>query len=378
MKRVHSPKILCVVFLLVLAACEPTAPPSDSVFGTFTYTDSEIGSSDFQRPIVGALVKVWRAGALVHTTETNFDGRFNFTATHMPDGTDTTVQVFASNQAAHVLGAVGPFFVNITMPSSGNAPLDFSQNFGASDEVRSFNAAHDIRLASEYAQRHRDPGEREVIPFVDVTFMDHDGAGTRYNPPAGGLLIHHSHDLTDLVIMHEYAHFLEDKIGGFLLVPTIHDGCRSEQIPPNLVNSPENAWMEGFANYFAMAVKRANPSERFNLISGGTMTEAQLESPPSCTIVGTRAFDGRMITGDMIEQNVASALWALSDGGSKDRTLFQIFDKEIDGTDRHVLPNISLLCEAWKSGDRLPSDRARMEGVLSVNVFVSNAAGCRS
>lgn len=341
-----------------------TAIP-DNVTGTFTYTDTEAdlrGAGTFNRPIVGCRVQVWRGGRLAATTETNAAGSFTVTVPHMANGTDTTVLVYATNVAAQVLAGFGPFFVTAPRQlSNGGTTLDFSQNFGTVDEARSFNAAHDIRLAFEFARVRRDRRETEVIPQVDVSFMDHEAAGTRYNHPASSLLIHHSHNSRDLVIMHEYAHFLEDKMGSFLLVPSFHDGCFITQRCPNpedcanfpgtsrtlLINSPENAWMEGFANYFAMAVKRANPSERFNLTSGGTMTEDELNNPGSCGAVGRTAFDGHPINGEMIEKFVAAVLWAASDGGSSDGAVFEIFDHELDGSATGVLPNIKLFHDAW-------------------------------
>jgi Ricin-type beta-trefoil lectin domain-like len=340
-------------------------PQRDTVTGTFTYTDTEIvagRSAAFDRPIVRCRVQVWRGGVLAATTQTDNTGRFSTTVPHTIDGTDTRVVLYATNEAAQILAGSGPFFV--TTPgqlSNGGMTLDFSKKFDTVNEVRSFNAAHNIRLAFDFARARRDPRETEMIPRVDVSFMDHDAAGTRYNHPASSLLIHYTHNSSDLVIMHEYAHFLEDKIGGFLLLPSYHDTCFTTQrcltakdcaeLPgttmTQLVNSPENAWMEGFANYFAMAVKRANPSGRFNLTPGGTMTEAELNDPGSCGAVGRFAFDGRLINGEMIEKFVASVLWRISDGGFSDVWVFRIFDRELDGSATGVLPNIKLFHDKW-------------------------------
>jgi hypothetical protein len=364
----------------------------DVVSGTFSYTDAEAdprGSGTFNRPVAGCLVQVWRAGGLATTTETDAAGKFNVPVPHTPDGTDTTVLVYATNAAAQVLAGSGPFFVQSTQVSRGNTPLDFSANFINADQVRSFNAAHDIRLAFNYASARRDPSESEPIPKVDVTFMDHDGAGTRYNQPAAGLLIHRINAGTDLVIMHEYAHFLEDKIGSFLFVASYHDTCSTTQRCPNpaeclnltgttntmLVNSPEHAWMEGFASYFAMAVKRANPAERLNITTlGNTMTEAELDNPAACEAVGRTAFDGRVINGEMIERFVAGALWSISRGGDAARSeeaVFQIFDRELDESATHMLPTISKFREAWirrQSMQPALLNRAALDDILRVNI----------
>lgn len=379
---------------MLLSACAPTAPPPapgpNTVFGTFTYTDTEAnpdggGSATFHRPIAWSRVEVWRAGILVSPPETatNDAGRFEVTVPPMPDGTDTTVLIYATNQAAQVLagGIAQAFSVRKTLLSSGTTPLDFSENFTTVEQIRSFNAAQDIRLAFDFAQARRDPHESEVIPQIFVSFIDNEIMGTHYNPPASGLLIHHSINSSDLVILHEYAHFLEDKIGGYLLMPIFHDTCFTSQRCQNpedcanlpgttmtqLINSPENAWMEGFADYFAMAVKRANPLERFDLTSGGAMTESELNHPAPCLAVGRTAFDGHPINDEMIERFVAGALWALSDGGSSDAEVFQIFDHELDGSATGLLPNIRQFCTAWSDPPRR-LDQARISSILGVNI----------
>jgi hypothetical protein len=360
-----------------------TALP-DLVTGTFRYKDSEVnpdgsGFAEFFRPIVGCKVQVWRAGRLVTTTETDSNGSFTTIVSHLPSGTDTTVLLYATNTAAQVLAGVGPYFIRKTLVSSGVAPLAFSEDFETAEQVRSFNAAEDIRLARTYALARREPHERDVIPVVDVSFIDHDNAGTRYNHPASSLMIHRDHSAVDLVVMHEYAHFLEDKIGSFLVLPSYHDGCFASQrclIPAEcanlpglpaqtqLINSPENAWMEGFADYFAMAVKRANPSGRFNLTTGGTMSEDELNRQDTCPAVERAAFDGRTITGEMVESYVARVLWYISDGGSADLAVFRAFDHELDFSASHLLPNIRRFHDTWRSN--FPGQHSRFHWVLTL------------
>ena len=356
----------------------------DSVTGTFTYSDSEVdsdGTGAFRRPIVGCLVQVWRAGGLAARTETDSAGTFSVQVPRMSDGTDTTVLLYATNSAAQVLAGVGPYFIRRTQLSRGGTPLNFSENLSTVQDRRSFNAAHNLRLAYDYARARRDSSESEVIPKVDVSFVDDESVGTRYNQPASSLLIHHVHNEADLVIMHEYAHFLEDKISSFLLLPSYHDTCSMSQRCRNpadclnlpgttatqLINTPENAWMEGFANYFAMAVKRANPSERLNQTSWGTMPERELNAPEFCAAVGRTAFDGHLIDGSMIERFVSGALWNLTNGQPADteRAVFQIFDRELDSSAKGVLPNIKLFHDAWVARGL---NHARLDAILTTNI----------
>ena len=357
----------------------------DNVTGTFTYSDTEAesaGAASFPRPIAGALVQVWRAGALAVSVDTDNAGAFNVNVPHLPDGTDTTVLIYATNAAAQVLAGFGPYYVSSSQRANAGAPLDFSTNFDGTQQVRSFNAAHDIRLAYDYARARRAPEESEVIPKVDVSFNDLGGLMTHYNAPGSGLVIGTEHNRRDLVILHEYAHFLEDKIGSFLLLPSYHDTCFTTQrcqvadkcapLPEapltQLVNTPENAWMEGFANYFAMAVKRANPTERLNLTSGGTLSEGELDHPSACAAVGLAAFDGHMINGEMIERYVAGALWSASRSGdpaASETAVFQIFDHELDGSANGLLPNIKQFHDAWV-GRAL--DHPELDRILGDNI----------
>jgi hypothetical protein len=354
------------------------AARADVVTGRFSYVDSQAnpdggGVTTFERPIAGCLVQVWQSGLLpAATVHTGPDGRFTATVGTVPDNTDTTVLVYAQTDAAYVTGGAGPFFVETAhQRSRGSTTLDFSPPaFTGRNETRSFNAVEDIQLAFDYAAARRDPAEHDEVGTVVVSFVDDESIGTHYNPaPASGLIIHHSDADNDLVILHEYTHFLEDKIGSFLAQPSFHDGCFSSQLcptpsacPDRLINTPENAWMEGFADYLAMAVMRANPAARLNLSGGGTSTEAMLEGPGGCAAVGHRAIGGQLITGDMVENFVAGALWDLHDQpgdpppfnagesfdqlGGQDRMIFQIFDHELDG-DHSPLANIGLFRQHW-------------------------------
>ena len=102
------------------------------------------------------------------------------------------------------------------------------------------------------------------------------------------------------------------------------------------------------------------------------MSEAELNNPGSCDSVGRAAFDGHMINGEMIEKFVAAALWAVSDGGSADTAIFQIFDHELDGSANGVLPNIKLFHDAWIAR-RL--DHARLDNILAVNIPTVSSHG---
>ena len=165
-------------------------------------------------------------------------------------------------------------------------------------------------------------------------------------------MINSDHVNHDFLILHEYAHYLEERISSFAPVPTVHDGCTTRDVLGNIANSPEHAWMEGFADYFAQAVGRSVPSGTLTGVSG-TPGTARLESP-SCP-----GLPSTTIPGDAVENYVAGTLWDLldqpGDPGSQnethdnlarmDRQIFEIFDRELDVDG--VWPNITHFRHAW-------------------------------
>src|SRR6185503_18439337 len=161
-------------------------------------------------------------------------------------------------------------------------------------------------------------------------------------------------------LLHEYAHYLEDTISHFYVLPSLHDGCTARSIvdpfgvlPP--INSPEHAWMEGFADYFASVVDTSLPSSR---VVGNLGADASIEAPrtiPETTLpcAAIRAA----FNGEAIELDVAATLFDAFDplnllvlGESADtlegfdRQIFQIFDRELDGP---AAPEIQAFRDAW-------------------------------
>ena len=155
-----------------------------------------------------------------------------------------------------------------------------------------------------------------------------------YNAPVGEIDLTGAAVWTDMAIIHEYAHYLEAHIGSFLTLPSTHDGCSATIAGAN-VSSPELAWMEGFADWFAQAVNRAAPDAQ---LSGswdpsgyGTPTMDQLDSPFCALPPGTPRGS--------VENYVAGVLWDLTDNASGepwdtasgwDTQIFQMMDRELD------------------------------------------------
>ena len=138
------------------------------------------------------------------------------------------------------------------------------------------------------------------------------------------------------------------------------------------INSPEHAWMEGFADYFASVVDSSLPASR---VGGNLGADALLDTPraiPESTLpcAAIRAA----FNSDSIELDVAATLFDAFDitnepgdalGGS-DRQVFQIFDRELD---TGVKPTISDFRDAWLARGLPASALGR--------VFILNGIGFR-
>jgi len=155
----------------------------------------------------------------------------------------------------------------------------------------------------------------------------------------------------DRTIIHEYGHFLEDMIGAFLPLPSLHDGC-TVTVLGVAAHSPMSAWMEAFASWFAQAVHRSDPAAGLigDSANGmGTFTKEQLETP---TCPSSR------IPGNAVELSVAGSLWDLTDPNTTtepfdtlvghETNIFQIMDGPLDNSVLGLAtPTISKFRAAW-------------------------------
>ena len=212
--------------------------------------------------------------------------------------------------------------------------MDFSFDFEDSWAAQHYNLAETVRHGFDYANARRDPNETDPIPQANV--QPTSVTGSWYNPTVDTVVINSAQVFDDLTILHEYAHFLEEQISSFAWIATVHDGCTTLDTFGNIVNTPEHAWMEAFADYFAQSVARFLPTGTLfqNPYVSGTPTVAILESPPPCTASAA----------DAIENFVAASLWDLFDASTDpdalneshdfisrmDQAIFQIMDRELD------------------------------------------------
>ncbi len=100
----------------------------------------------------------------------------------------------------------------VTMAASD--VLDFSHDFPDEWSAAHYNAAHAVRLAKAYADARRDPRETDPINWLHVQIQN-NSANSYYDPVSSRIRISVENALSDLTVVHEYAHFLEHKISGF-------------------------------------------------------------------------------------------------------------------------------------------------------------------
>ncbi|MFN8579431.1 MAG: VCBS repeat-containing protein, partial [Gemmatimonadaceae bacterium] len=215
------------------------------------------------------------------------------------------------------------------------------------------------------AKARRDPRESDPLPPAGIQPTS-AVVSTFYNSVTRTMAVHSNDVFNDAVVLHEYGHFLEHNLSLFAPIAAKHDGCTAyDPVFGHLINSPEHAWMEGFAVYFARAVEATlaaplgSAHVAGNPFTGGNPSTAKLETPGNCDAIGQTA--GVLATGNtwsitpsMIETNVAALLWDLidvpADGAfdtlsQQDLRIFQIFDRELGQLSQ--LPGINDFYCAW-------------------------------
>jgi hypothetical protein len=376
------PKVIFAQFLalfgfILISGLEARA---ERIEGTFRY-EREDGNST--RPIAFANVEIWRFAPRAlgiwtwgHDGDATTDstGKMSKDMPFVQSGVIYAVRVFATNYAAVVWEGDTVSPISFYREPTGPDGNPMHQTVNTSSDVRTFdfnftdpaskihyNLAETVRRGFDYASSHKDPTEGDQIGRVNV---QPQSIGTSYyNPVNDTIIINTPFVFEDIGVLHEYGHYLEDQISNFFPMPAVHNGCEAA-IEGVLVNSAEHAWMEGFADYFAQVVAQSLPPGTVTG-TGGTFSVFGLENHPP--------VECNVATGDKIEIFVAASLWDLFDGSNptnepfdfisqKDRSVFQIFDKELDHLGR--APTIWDFFNAWV-GRGL--DQAGLNRILSHN-----------
>lgn len=360
-------------------------PAGITVTGTFSYSDTA-----GPRPIAAAKVEVWRfspgaAGVWTwrpeRTVTTDAAGRIATSFPFDSQGVIYALRVFATNYAAVVWpnGAAHtvPFHAEPGAPAApihrtvtgGGQTLDFSWTFADGWTPQHYNLAETVRRGFDFATARRHPGETDVIPPVPV--QPTSVVGSWFNPPVDTVVINSSSVFQDLIVLHEYAHFLEEQLGSFPWIASVHNGCTAiDGVFRHNINTAEHAWMEGFADWFAQAVVLRDPAA--GLVGSASTTGEVATSLATLESPGCGALPAG-VTGDEVENLVAGVLWDLTDTanepgdglGGQDLAIFQIMDRELDvAPHAGPWPSINGMRSAWRLRGL---DGAGLDAILTLN-----------
>jgi Ig-like domain from next to BRCA1 gene len=331
--------LLLALFLLAGAPAQ-----AETVTGTFRYVDYEdFGNlyDNVSRPIAHAKVEIWRLAprflgiwswGMDRRVWTDANGSINVDMPWAAPGVVYALRVYAANEHMtvwwHDTPHVGESFYQETPEQTVQSPgqvLDFTHRFDELEAAQAYNIADAAWYAGEYVKHvYAD------LPTANAQTTDWDK--TFYEPAGNTMQIYTLHAFRDATIIHEYGHFIQDQIGTLLWEPTIHSFCT--------VSDPGLAWMEGFAEYFELAVARTLPS---NLLRG-PFTSLESFSASDCSGATPR---------DSIEGVIAATLYDLVDLANEghdwvadmDWYILSILDNELANS----RPNIWDFRNAWQA-----------------------------
>ncbi|MDX1503450.1 MAG: hypothetical protein R3325_13905 [Thermoanaerobaculia bacterium] len=220
-----------------------------------------------------------------------------------------------------------------------------------------FNIADAILYARQYADARR--GDDDAVSYVDVEWPDAADA-SHYSSGWEEITLRQNRGFSDGVIIHEYAHYLQDAIGtnDDYWGSSKHSFCTSDK-------DEEFAWKEGFAEYLGTVVPHrfaalSRPAEPFEEIEAHYCFENE-DFDECCDSPGEES-----------EATVAGVLWDLADDpatfsgslveahdtlSNLETAIFQIFDDELDNGDSFAA-DAPDLCEFIEQGFNCRFDAA--------------------
>lgn len=304
---------------------------AETLRGTFNYHDS----ADLQlHPIIDAKVEVWRyaPGFLgiwgwgkASTVYTDDSGSINTQLALVASGEVIALRVFATNHAAVVWPEstvhTTPFYREPGEPDgqpihrtarSNSDVLSFSYDFAETWSAQHYNIAEALRRAAVYANANL-PKHLPLVNAQPTTITSNNSSF--YNPVNDTVTINTVSSFDDYVMIHEYGHFIEEQIGSLPWTPSTHTLC--------MYTDSGLAWMEGFSDYFGMAVRRTPLGN--GLV--GSFFDYDIEPGTACSSGDPH---------DRIEYFIAAALYDLADA-SIDRNSTAETHDFVQGMDSVIL-----------------------------------------
>ncbi|MCA1829842.1 MAG: FG-GAP repeat domain-containing protein [Myxococcales bacterium] len=349
--------------MTALSLATATAARAETVTANLSFTNA----AGTPTPIANATVEIWRfaprgwfgiwSWGADFTAFTDSSGHLSVSMPFVASGVIYGLRVYATNPAAVVYtqdlytipfyrqpGLPGPEVLR-TVKSPADV-LDFSFNFADAWATNHFNAADAVLKGFNYASARRDPRESDTIAQLAVLMNSlaiNLPGNTFYDPVSHALRLSSGFAMDDPTILHEYGHYLEERISSFYGIASNHDGCTAT-VGAVHVESAGFAWMEGFASYFSAAVALASPPGAITSTGfSGTIPPSTLNFP-SCP--------GTSLPGSSIEDFVGGALFRLIESPSRcttgvpnDVLVSQIFDRELDIG--WTNPTLQQFVDAW-------------------------------
>lgn len=339
--------------IATVALCTTAAVPAMAalrqVAGTITFEDATFSTNGLPapggtttslgfKPVRSVAVTLKVAGSTVGSATTSSAGTYSvwIDDSKLPVGGQLKVELQSKNYASNVYLDMDWFNDRLTWTNqvtipSGSAAIALDKAITIGDFSHHFNIVDAIHRGRQYADARREGGDD--IGTVELEYPDADWS--HYNSFWGDITLSGypahgyggdagEHGWSDGTIIHEYGHHLEYEISDVDTGGGEHTTCTD--------NGWGFAWAEGWATYFAGAVRASNAAGALN---GGF---GNLETKPGCAAPAAEAFTsatmwdlddglgGAAEPSDRVNGNQLSGAKPIRD------ILFGVFDTEQDDT----------------------------------------------
>ena len=356
--------------------------------GAWHYEDRPYGTSGFYMPAGGLPRKTVRRvtvqvlngqDQVLGESVTGEDGSYTIPISGVQEGTPLRVRVLSQSEAVVVCSDAGlltnTMYGYVTQPVAvtGAGDLPFGTLvLPASGNAGAWNILDVIQAGYQYALGHRAQGQTDPIVQVRVEWVRGRTVRTEYGPGSRLITVNSgsaADEYSDHALLHEYAHHLSSTIstGDRFLYESEHYFDREIS---GIGDPEEMAWLEGFADYFAVMV----PEEVRGIVSSTARKGLYVDPIEGAITVPSdleAGSDGSRNT--RVEGSIASVLWDLydtdadqgddwntGDGGAR---IFGIFDANLDG--RLDAPSLRDFDTAWGMQGHVALERIlRTHGVF--------------